>query len=189
MNVTGDIPVTVNVRVESRLEAIPQEPTDHGFKIARTYREVLQNGQLLPADDLEIGDLVIVQLDVESKGTASYMVIDDPLPCIFEAINPNFQSQATQQAVNTPWAHWRSDYQETRADRVVFFRNWLPRGGNYRLQYLARVISEGSVLAPPTKVEEMYDPERYGLSAPAHFEVPARRAPAKTTRPVAAVEN
>ncbi len=171
---SGEAPVVVNVKVQSRPESIPMESVEHGYRIERTYREVLQNGELVPAEDLEIGDVVLVQLTVSSKEPARYLVIDDPLPCLFEAINPHFESQAPAQEGQRRWGRWAYDHQETRTDRVLFFRNWLPEGGESQLEYLARVIGEGEVIAPAAKIEEMYLPQRCGLSEARFFEVPAR---------------
>jgi len=49
-----------------------------------------------------------------------------------------------------------------RADRVLYFCDHLPAGA-FTFRYLARVRSAGTTLAGPTKVEEMYRPERFGL--------------------------
>jgi len=59
--------------------------------------------------------------------------------------------------------NWISDYYELRRDRALFFRNHLSPG-SYTVTYLARVRAAGTVIAPPAKVEEMYHPERFGLS-------------------------
>ena len=40
-----------------------------------------------------------------------------------------------------------------------------PAKGNSVLSYLVRVSAEGDVIAPSAKIEAMYQPERYGLSA------------------------
>ena len=62
-----------------------------------------------------------------------------------------------------------ADYQEIRADRVLYFCDHLPAGA-FTFRYLARVRTAGKVTAPATKVEEMYRPERFGLSATTKIE-------------------
>ena len=37
--------------------------------------------------------------------------------------------------------------------------------GAHEIRYLARVRAAGAATAPPTKIEEMYHPERFGLGA------------------------
>ena len=60
---------------------------------------------------------------------------------------------------------WCSDFQEIRADRVLFFGDDVSPG-NYVLRYVARVRAAGTVTAPAAKAEEMYHPERFGLTGP-----------------------
>ena len=57
-------------------------------------------------------------------------------------------------------------------DRVLFFIDYLPRSGSYTVSYHARVTSAGSVVAPPAKVEAMYEPEFFALSASHKFTTP-----------------
>jgi len=45
---------------------------------------------------------------------------------------------------------------------VLYFCDHMPAGA-YIYRYLARVRAAGDATAGPTKVEEMYRPERFGL--------------------------
>jgi uncharacterized protein YfaS (alpha-2-macroglobulin family) len=45
---------------------------------------------------------------------------------------------------------------------VLYFANHLA-AGDYKIQYLARVRAMGRTTAPSTKVEAMYQPQRFGL--------------------------
>jgi uncharacterized protein YfaS (alpha-2-macroglobulin family) len=65
--------------------------------------------------------------------------------------------------VNTP--HWSFDHAEIRRDRVLFFRNYCATAGNFQCQYLARVVAAGNVIAPQSRIEAMYNPAQFGLSA------------------------
>jgi hypothetical protein len=90
------------------------------------------------------------------------VVVDDPLPAIFEAINPAFKSQETM-AGQRLGIDWMSDHQELRDDRALFFADDLAPG-DYTIRYLARVRAAGTATAPAAKIEEMYHPERFGLT-------------------------
>ena len=107
-----------------------------------------------------VGDRIVVTLRVATTRPGNFVAIDDPLPAILEAVNPQFLTQ--QGAVDTQ-EFWNADYREVRADRVLYFCDHLPSGA-FTFNYLARVRSAGTVTAPATKVEEMYRPERFGLS-------------------------
>ena len=111
--------------------------------------------------------MVRVRLHVANDQPTRYVVVDDPLPSVMEAVNPEFASQSSSAWLTGSlkrW-HWVTDYQEIRDDRVLFFYDHLSQTGTFELRYLARVTSEGEVIVPSTKVEAMYDPDRYALSA------------------------
>ena len=81
---------------------------------------------------------------------------------IFEAVNPEFKSQATR-AGEALGLDWQGSHHELREDRALFFANYIPPG-EYTIRYLARVRAAGTATAPAAKVEEMYHPERFGLT-------------------------
>jgi len=57
-----------------------------------------------------------------------------------------------------------------RHDSARFFSDYLPNG-DYHLSYTAQAIAGGMFSVLPLKVEEMYDPDVYGLGLPASLEV------------------
>ncbi|NRB75424.1 MAG: hypothetical protein HRU46_13765, partial [Verrucomicrobiales bacterium] len=159
-------PVYATLRIATRPELAPLEAENNGFAIKRTYEKVETDGTIVPAENLRVGDLILVTLDVNlPAGKETYLAIDDPLPAIFEAVNPRFTTQATQQVnqegrKRTLYANHR----ELQQDRVMFFADYISGEGDYRTQYLARVVAPGQVTAPPAKIEAMYEPQRFGLS-------------------------
>jgi uncharacterized protein YfaS (alpha-2-macroglobulin family) len=111
-----------------------------------------------------VGDRVLVTLRLGVREPAEYVVIDDALPSILEAVTPEFRTQAARSpnlADDESW--WPSDFQELRQDRCLSFADEV-EPGTYVLRYVARVRAAGTVTAPPAKVEEMYHPERCGFT-------------------------
>lgn len=162
-------PVRVCIEIEARPLQVPVAPRHLGLGITRTYAKVAPDGSTGPADSLEVGDLVAVTLDLEIPGPFRYLAVDDPLPSLFEAINPRFTGPSRPAAAKRPSEAPRTlpfffNHQELRHDRALFFADNVWRGGRYSLTYLARVIAQGTVTAPPAKIEVMYEPDRYGLS-------------------------
>jgi uncharacterized protein YfaS (alpha-2-macroglobulin family) len=154
--------IFTHVKVESQPKTLVAERKDRGYSITRSYQRINDDGSLSPLDEARVGDRVLVTLEFNAPGRASYVAIDDPLPAVFEAVNPEFKSQAMAgQALSNVFA---SDFNELRDDRALFFSNsmW---PGKHTIRYLARVRATGSATAPPAKIEEMYHPERFGLSA------------------------
>jgi uncharacterized protein YfaS (alpha-2-macroglobulin family) len=99
---------------------------------------------------------------VKSNRPGRLVAIDDPVPSVFEAINPDYKLDEAS-AVIQPDGEDYADYREIRGDRVQFFCDRL-RAGDYTFRYLSRVRFAGVATVPPTKVVEMYRPARFGLS-------------------------
>lgn len=169
---TPDLRVTVpdglalfaNVELSTRRGPGEQPGRTQGFAIRRSWNRVNPDGSIDEAGELRTGDLVLVSLDVDVPEPADYVAIDDPLPSTFEGINPHFTSTASTAEEAAAQDQWNSDHREVRRDRVLIFRDHVPTTGTFRVQYLARVVAEGTVMVPSAKVEAMYDPSRFGLS-------------------------
>ncbi|TDU81418.1 uncharacterized protein YfaS (alpha-2-macroglobulin family) [Prosthecobacter fusiformis] len=156
----------------SRIQASAYPPArdfageNKGYAIERTYQKLVDDGSMQPADNLRVGDMVVVTLQIEIGGDDRYLAINDPLPSVLEAINPEFDTQSEREGDQLPEGvgAWFCDHREVRADRALFFTDYAPEKGKFQLRYLARVIGEGDTIAPPAKIEAMYEPDKYGLS-------------------------
>ncbi|MCF6310982.1 MAG: MG2 domain-containing protein [Verrucomicrobiales bacterium] len=157
--------IYAQVEVTSQPKLLPFKARDRGFSLRRNYQRIENDGTLSPAQNLKVGDLILVSLHANIDDKQHYLAIEDRLPSIFEAINPEFKSQSTQSAQHGKWKRLWPNHTEIKKDRVLFFQDYLYKGGDYVIQYLARVISPGSATAPPAKIEAMYEPQRYGLSS------------------------
>ena len=156
----GNVYSEVTVAARSRLVEHPRQ--DQGYGLSRRYGKLGDDGKLTPAENLRVGDRVLVTLDVEVRRRATYIALEDRLPGVLAPINPAFKSQETAMG-ETLGTEWVSDYSELREDRAVFFANEL-YPGRYTLRYLARVVCAGNATAPSAKIEEMYHPERFGTT-------------------------
>ncbi len=134
------------------------------YSIVRRYEKVLDDGRLTDAKGWKVGDRVLVSLDIQAPRLASYVAVNDPLPAVLEAINPEFKTQDGGNVQANGFGWWASDYKELREDRAVFFCDHL-YAGHFRLQYLARVRAAGTATAPAAKIEEMYHPDRFAETA------------------------
>lgn len=167
---TASIPVDRNVfaRVEARSWSNLREfaGQNAGYGITRTYQKFLPDGGTEGIESLRVGDMVLVRLEVEIGGGDRYLAIDDPLPAVFEAVNPEFDTANVRQNAGDDAAEpWFCDHRELRTDRALFFTDYAPGKGKFALTYLARVIAEGEVIAPSARIEAMYEPDKHGLSA------------------------
>ena len=130
---------------------------DNGFGLQRSYQRLDLNNSPC-SGDWAIGDLVLVTLELSAREAARYIVINDPLPAVLEPVG-----------TGTDELDWMWTFHEFRKDRALFFADNL-RAGNYTVRYFARVRASGQAQAPSGKVEEMYHPQRFGLTGAQRIE-------------------
>lgn len=163
------VPQDKSLRARVEVKAWPElktfQPVQKGFSIARRYERLTPTGMLEPAENLRVGDLIVVTLDINVTKGNRYLALEDRLPSVFEPVNPEFTTQNKRQDADAQDNAWYCDHRELRHDRALFFTNNWSTLGKFELKYLARVIAEGDVIAPPARIEAMYDPSHYGTSA------------------------
>jgi uncharacterized protein YfaS (alpha-2-macroglobulin family) len=120
----------------ARGQALQQQ----GIKYVRT--------ELASGDPLISGDLVEVELSIDSKNDYEYVLIADPKPAGFEPVE--VQSGWSYEGLNS--------YQEYRDEKVAFFAERLPQG-RHNVSYRVKAEIPGRFSALPTKAEAMYAPE------------------------------
>lgn len=103
---------------------------------------------------IKSGDLIEIELSIDSKNDYEYVLIEDMKPAGFEPVK-----------VQSGWVYeGLPAYQEFRDEKVAFFAERLPRG-THNLTYRVKAEIPGRFSALPTKVEAMYAPELKGNSA------------------------
>ncbi|MCP5535765.1 MAG: hypothetical protein H7A51_05960 [Akkermansiaceae bacterium] len=153
-----------NVKLSAKPKLAPTGPWGHdGLSIVRRYERLLADGTTQPLGQPQVGDLIKVSLDITFPYTIDYVVIEDRLPSLFEAVNNDFASQSSRFTTNSD-SSWSIAHKELRSDRASFFINRSWGGGTRSIAYLARVTSAGVATAPAAKVEGMYDPTKIALS-------------------------
>ena len=179
----------------TRLRYSPLAPAasrvNAGIEVRREYA-VERNGIFTLLDspaEIRRGELVRVDLFVSVPTARHFVVVNDPIPGGLEAVNTDLATssahdarKAAFQTSATSWFHQRNDWtafgryhysfyhQELRFDAARFYADYLP-AGHYHLSYSAQAIATGSFDAPPTHVEEMYDPDVYGRGLPSRVEI------------------
>lgn len=151
------------VTLEVRPRSLEQSRAENGYALRRTYAKIADDGTLSALDEPQVGDRVLVTLEIDVRRPARYVAVNDPLPAIFEAVNPAFKTQATRagEALSDRGDDWFIDFRELREDRALFFCDYLSPG-KYAIRYLARVRAAGTATAPGARIEEMYRPDRFG---------------------------
>jgi uncharacterized protein YfaS (alpha-2-macroglobulin family) len=159
----------------------PQEGTipalvahERAIGIRREYRLY---GSEEAATEFERGDVVEVQLALSVPEESWYVVVDDPLPAGFEALNERLGTTSHVATVYEDpvytWQQYGYNRKDVRDERVNFFVTHL-EPGQRTLTYLVRATSTGSFTALPTQVYPMYEPEVWSRSESARCQVRPR---------------
>lgn len=122
-----------------------QVVTQQGFKYRR--EEIASDAPI------QSGDLIEIELSVDSKNDYEYILIEDMKPAGFEPVE-----------VRSGWSYdGLPSYKEYRDEKVAFFAERLPKG-THNLRYRVKAEIPGRFSALPTKIEAMYAPELKGNS-------------------------
>ena len=150
-----------------RMTYFPMQPSPHrdqGIAIKKEMRRLESaDGQ---SSTYSPGDVVQILLRMITPQERHFVVVDDPLPAGFEAMDTRLLTtssayQQYEEREEPSW--WRTgfDHVEKHDDRVLLFANWLP-AGEHVYKYLARATTAGTFTLPSTHAEEMYAPEVFG---------------------------
>ncbi len=112
-----------------------------------------------------VGDIVRVRLTVDMPREGWYMMVTDPLPAGFEAINYTLNTSGIE-PTGARGARYYWSRPDLRDNRAVFFTTYLWKG-KHTFTYLIRAMTSGAFRALPTEATPMYEPEVYGRSASA----------------------
>ncbi len=112
-------------------------------KVEKFERQPIKN-----LDALKSGDLVEIELEIESKNDYEYIVFEDMKAAGFEPVE--VRSGYSGKGMGA--------YMELRDERVCFFVRWLARG-KHSVAYRMRAEIPGKFSALPTRAYAMYAPE------------------------------
>jgi alpha-2-macroglobulin len=142
----------------------------NGLRITRTVKpanqnKVLQRTGLTPPTQplsLNVGEVFDIGLEVIADHPIDHVVITDPLPAGFEAVDTTFQT-------STPYFQskgdaWQIDYQTIYKDKIVAYGDQL-EAGVYTIHYLVRSVTPGTFQWPGAEVHLQYAPEEFGRTS------------------------
>ena len=150
------------------------QPHEASIAVKREYR--LQ-GSEEAATQFRQGDVVEVALTLEVPEESWYVVINDPLPAGFVALNERLGTTshvatAYEESVQD-WTQYGYNRKDVHDEHVTFFIARL-EPGRRTVTYLTRAIAAGSFTALPTEVYPMYEPEVWGRSGSVRCQIEMR---------------
>lgn len=154
--------------------AFQVSPRDEGIAVVIRINPLEPDKKGRAPNEIKAGSLAVVILEIAVPQELLYVVVEDPLPAGFEAINPSFvtESEEAQRRLEEliraepskpkPW--WTGfNHIERHDNRVILFADSLTPGVHVH-RYLVRALNFGTYVVPGTKIEQMYAPEVFGRS-------------------------
>ena len=137
--------------------AIPlRQPLNAGLKLRRTVEAV----QAAVPGRYSRGDLLRVQLEIESLQELTWVVLSDPVPAggsVVGGLRNNRAPLGLKAGTRDAWpAFTEAGFESYRA-----YFDFLPRGIS-RIEYLVRLNAAGEFRLPATRAEAMYAPDIFG---------------------------
>ncbi|MTJ10838.1 alpha-2-macroglobulin [Anabaena sp. UHCC 0204] len=111
---------------------------------------------------LQPGQVFDIGLEVITDHPVDHVVIKDPLPAGFEAVDDSFQTATP--ALQAKADNWQLGYKTIYKDRIISYADHL-EPGVYSLHYLVRSVTPGTFIWPGAEVHLQYAPEEFGRSA------------------------
>ncbi len=152
-------PAGLEIKVERkyyRLRPVEAERPAAGSRGQVVWQRVEKyERELLPdLSVLKSGELVEIELEIDSKNDYEYLVFEDMKPAGFEPVD--LRSGYIPNPLGA--------YIEFRDNRVVFFVRWLTQG-KHSISYRMRAEVPGKFSALPARASAMYAPELRGNSS------------------------
>ncbi|WP_198161150.1 alpha-2-macroglobulin family protein [Anabaena sp. CA = ATCC 33047] len=114
------------------------------------------------------GQVFDIGLEIIADHPVNHIVIKDPLPAGFEAVDQSFQTATA--ALQAQADSWQLGYRNIYRDRIIAYADHL-EPGVYSLHYLVRSVTPGTFLWPGAEVHLQYTPEEFGRSASSTLQI------------------
>ena len=142
----------------------------NGLRVTRVVREanttpvLATMGLSTPTSSLTLAPARVfdIELQIISDHPVERVLITDPLPAGFEAVDTTFAT--TSKALKLPETSWSIGDQRIRSDRIEAYADRLD-AGIYRLHYLARTVTPGTFSWPGATAKLVDRPDEFGRSA------------------------
>lgn len=152
--------------------ALPlKTPFSSGYRITKTITPV--ENVKAHAGGWKQGDLVRVHLKIEAQTDMTWVVIDDPIPAGASHLGTGLKRDS---AIATSGEQTSYDqgawplFVERPFDAYRAYYEYVGKG-TFETEYTIRLNQAGTFGLPPTRVEALYEPEMFGESPNATFEV------------------
>jgi uncharacterized protein YfaS (alpha-2-macroglobulin family) len=169
LNKEGDGRLYYRLGLHYALKKQDVQGLDRGIVVKRSYSATGNDEPLKVEGDTVVvkkGATIRVDLVVAAPSRRYYTALVDPLPAAFESVNSDLIGTNTNEHdnfVESPYQRMNCSHRNMRDDRTEIFVDELAPGVCH-YSYFVHATTPGTFIAPPAKIEEMYNPEVFGRS-------------------------
>ncbi|HET9715204.1 MAG TPA: MG2 domain-containing protein [Pseudolabrys sp.] len=167
----GSVQAVVSV---SGSPLVPEPTSERGFRIERSFH-TLDGKTIDPGKAKQNQRFVVVLKMTEPQPQFGRVIVADYLPAGFEIDNPRLVSSGETGTLTWITNAAQPISVEFRDDRFsAAFERSRDSAPVFALAYVVRAVSPGRYVLPQAKVEDMYRPDRFGLTATGSIEITTR---------------
>lgn len=133
-----------------------------GYAVSKTFIDVKTKEKV---STFKKGSEYIVEITVYTPKDRGITVLEDQLPSGFEPVNITFatEEKIADDKKNEYYTDWGTfSHYEQYSDRIVWYADFMQRG-THKVTCKVRATNSGTFKLPACKVEEMYNPEVFGI--------------------------
>jgi hypothetical protein len=143
--------------VQALAAVAPAAPVRAGYAVTRSVQAV----QREHPERWTRGDIVRVRLSIEAAADMTWVAASDPVPGGATILGSRLGRDSALATDGERREGAPRAWEERAADAMRFTWAYLPRG-RHVVEYTLRLNHSGRFALPPTRVEAMYAPERFG---------------------------
>jgi len=148
-------------------------PRDEGFTVSRAFYALSDELRQTPLAGAKAGEVIREHLEITVSRDRRFVAIEDYIPAGAEIVDMELATEQKSLRFTEPEVKYnllRPEYKELRDDRAFIYVDYL-EAGTYEFDYYVRALAKGTYLQLPCVASEFYNPENFGRSASAYFEV------------------
>ncbi|QNM95832.1 alpha-2-macroglobulin family protein [Chitinimonas koreensis] len=142
--------------VQARAAVPLKAPLASGYRVDKQWQPVEAAGK-----GYARGEVWRVRLTIDAQADMNWVAVNDPIPAGAQLLGRGFGTDSALLARKEGGEGAWPVFEERGEAAYKAYYDWLPKG-RHVLEYTVRLNTRGEFALPPTRVEALYAPERFG---------------------------